>query len=162
MYKSPGIDEILAELIQAGSEILLSTIHKLNNSVWNNEELPDQWKESIIMPVHKKGDKTECNNYRGISLLSTSYKIALNFIEFLPLKVSSVNRWYYWGSSLWVSMLQFNYWSYFQQSSDTGENVGVQRDSISAIHRLQANLWLSEEGSIVRYSHRVWGTNETS
>jgi hypothetical protein len=39
-------------------------IHKLINSVWNKEELPDQWKESIIVPVHKKGDKTDCNNYR--------------------------------------------------------------------------------------------------
>jgi hypothetical protein len=36
--------------------------------------LPDQWKESIIVPVHKKGDKTDCSNYRGISLLSTSYE----------------------------------------------------------------------------------------
>jgi hypothetical protein len=34
--------------IQAGGEILLSAIHKLINSVWNKEELPDQWKESII------------------------------------------------------------------------------------------------------------------
>jgi hypothetical protein len=40
--------------------------------------LPDQWKESIIVPVHKKGDKTDCSNYRGISLLSTSYKIVSN------------------------------------------------------------------------------------
>jgi hypothetical protein len=70
-YKSPGRDQIPAEPIQAGGEILLSVIHKLINSVWNNEELPDQWKESIIVPVHKKSDKTDCNNYRGISLLST-------------------------------------------------------------------------------------------
>jgi hypothetical protein len=74
-YKSPGSDQIPAELIQAGGEILLSAIHKLINSVWNKEELPDQWKQSIIVPVHKKGDKTDCNNYCGISLLSTSYKI---------------------------------------------------------------------------------------
>jgi hypothetical protein len=47
----------------------------LINSIWNKEELPDQWKESIIVPVHKKGDKTDCSNYREISLLSTSYKI---------------------------------------------------------------------------------------
>jgi hypothetical protein len=60
-YKSPGRDQILAE---AGGEILLSAIQKLINSVWNKEELPDQWKESIIVPVHKKGDKSDCNNYR--------------------------------------------------------------------------------------------------
>jgi hypothetical protein len=79
-YKSPGSDQIPAELIQAGGEILLSEIHKLINSVWNKEELPDQWKESIIVPIHKKGDKTDCNNYRGISLLSTSYKIVSNIL----------------------------------------------------------------------------------
>jgi hypothetical protein len=54
-YKSPGSDQIPSELIQAGGETLLSEIHKLINSVWNKEELPDQWKESIIVPIHKKG-----------------------------------------------------------------------------------------------------------
>jgi hypothetical protein len=38
------------------------------------EILPYQWKESIIVPVHKKDDKTDCSNYRTISLLSASYK----------------------------------------------------------------------------------------
>jgi hypothetical protein len=74
-YESPA-----AELIQAGGEILLSVIHRLINSVWNKEELPDQWKESIIVPVHKKGDKTDCSNHRGISLLSTSYKMLSNIL----------------------------------------------------------------------------------
>jgi hypothetical protein len=40
----------------------------------------NQWKESIIVPVHKKGDKTDCSNYRGISLLSTSYNILSNIL----------------------------------------------------------------------------------
>jgi hypothetical protein len=77
-YKSPGSVQIPAELIQAGGEILLCAIHKLINSVCNKEELPDQWEDSIIVPVHKKADKTDCNNYHGISLLSTSYKILSN------------------------------------------------------------------------------------
>jgi hypothetical protein len=47
------------ELIQAGDETLLYEIYKLINSIWNKEELHDQWKESIIGPVHKKGDKTD-------------------------------------------------------------------------------------------------------
>jgi hypothetical protein len=56
-HNSPGSDQIPAELIQAGGEILLSAIHKLINSVWNKEELPDQWREPIITPVHKRVTK---------------------------------------------------------------------------------------------------------
>jgi hypothetical protein len=40
--------------------------------------LHDQWKQSIIVPIHKKDDRTDCNNYRGISLLSTLYNILSN------------------------------------------------------------------------------------
>ena len=49
-------------------------------SIWNKEELPEEWKGSIIVPIHKKGDKTDCNNYRGISLLPTTYKILSNIL----------------------------------------------------------------------------------
>jgi hypothetical protein len=42
--------------------------------------LPQQWKESVIVPIHKNGDKTHCNNYRGISLLSAAYKILSNIL----------------------------------------------------------------------------------
>jgi hypothetical protein len=79
-YKSPGSDQISAKFIKAGGETLCSKIHRLICSVWNKEELPQQWKESSIKPIHKKGDKTDCNNYRGISLLSTAYKILSNII----------------------------------------------------------------------------------
>jgi hypothetical protein len=74
-YKSPGSDQIPAELIQAAGKILLSSIHKLINSIWNKEQLPDQWKESITVPIHKKGDKTDCNNYSGISLYQHHTKL---------------------------------------------------------------------------------------
>jgi hypothetical protein len=53
-------------------------------------KLPVQWKESIIVPVHKKGDKTDRNNYHGISLLSTSYKILSNILSRLGLYVDEI------------------------------------------------------------------------
>ena len=45
------------------------------HSIWNKEELSEEWKELIIVPIHKKDDKTDFNNYRGISLwqLCTKY-----------------------------------------------------------------------------------------
>jgi hypothetical protein len=46
--KLPGSDQIPAELIQAGGEMLLSANHKLINSVWSKEELPDQWKNPLL------------------------------------------------------------------------------------------------------------------
>jgi hypothetical protein len=73
-YKSPGSDQILAELIQAGNEILCSQIHQFINSILDKQDLPDHWKEYIIVPIHK-GNETDCSNYLGTSLLSTSYKL---------------------------------------------------------------------------------------
>jgi hypothetical protein len=40
-----------------------------------------QWKELTVIPIHEKGDKTDCSNYRGISLLSTSYKMLSNILS---------------------------------------------------------------------------------
>jgi hypothetical protein len=57
-YKSPGTDQIPAELIEAGCEILCSDINEFICSIWNKEEMPQQWKESIVVPIYKKGDKT--------------------------------------------------------------------------------------------------------
>jgi hypothetical protein len=65
-YKSPRFDQIPAEQIKAGGRTIRCAIHKLIIAICHKEELPEEWKESIIVPIHKKGDKTDCNNYRGI------------------------------------------------------------------------------------------------
>jgi hypothetical protein len=47
-YKTPGTDQILDEFIKAGGETLRSEVHRLIHSIWNKEELPKKWKESIF------------------------------------------------------------------------------------------------------------------
>ena len=79
-HKSSGIDQIPSELIKAGGRTICSEIHELITSIWKKEKLPEEWKESIIVPIHKKGEKTDCNNYRGISLLPTAYKMFSNIL----------------------------------------------------------------------------------
>jgi len=52
-HKSPGTDQIPAEMIKAGSKRICSEIHKFINSISNKEELPEEWRESIIVPFYK-------------------------------------------------------------------------------------------------------------
>jgi len=56
-HKSPGIVHIPAELIKACGRTIRCAIRKLIIDIWNKEELPEEWKKSGIVPIHKKGEK---------------------------------------------------------------------------------------------------------
>jgi hypothetical protein len=99
-HKSPGSDQIPAELIQAVGEIKRSEIHKLINHIWNKEELSDQWKESIIVPVYKKGDKIDCSNYLGYHCYHLHNKMLSSILLF---RLSPHMDGNYCGLSMWVS-----------------------------------------------------------
>lgn len=73
--KAPGLDNINNELLKYGGDTLVDEIHTLFNKIYEKMELPEQWKQSITIPVFKKGDKMDPQNYRGISLLSTVSKV---------------------------------------------------------------------------------------
>jgi hypothetical protein len=64
-YKSPQIDPIPSELIKAGGRLI---------NIWNEEELTQQGKKSIIVHIYNNGNKTDCSNYQGITLLSPTYE----------------------------------------------------------------------------------------
>jgi len=50
-YKSPGIDQIPVELIKSGGITIHYEIHKLIISIWSKEELPEEWKDLIFVPI---------------------------------------------------------------------------------------------------------------
>ena len=43
--------------------------------IWEKEELPADWENSITCPIYEKGDRMQCKNYRPITLLNVTYKI---------------------------------------------------------------------------------------
>ena len=57
-HESPGIDQI-----PAGGKKISYEINKLIISIWNKEELPEEWKESITVPIYTKDDKTDCSKF---------------------------------------------------------------------------------------------------
>jgi hypothetical protein len=73
--KVPGIDNINPELIQAAGPQMNSRIYRLVTNIWTTEKMPNEWNLALICPIYKKGEKSECNIYRGISLLNIVYKI---------------------------------------------------------------------------------------
>jgi hypothetical protein len=67
--KASGPHCITSELIQSGGYTLKLRIYNLILKIWNNEQVPEKWKEGIC-PTFKKGDRRPCNNYRSITLLN--------------------------------------------------------------------------------------------
>lgn len=94
-FKAPGTDNIPGELFKHGGNALCMEMHELIKCIWNAEELPEEWKTSILCPIYKKGDKLECGNYRGIALLNIAYKIFANILykRLLPYMESIIGEY---------------------------------------------------------------------
>ena len=72
---SPGSDGINNELYKHAPESILRTFLNFLNVCWIYGDIPEEWRTAIVIPIHKKGDRNNPDNYRGISLLNTGYKI---------------------------------------------------------------------------------------
>ena len=69
--KAPGICAIYAEHLKAGGNIVLVLLQAVLCSVWNTGIITTDWKRDLVVPLWKgKGDCQDCNNYRGVTLLS--------------------------------------------------------------------------------------------
>ncbi|KAG7296524.1 hypothetical protein JYU34_020306 [Plutella xylostella] len=74
--KATGVDNISGELLKYGGEQLYNTIWKLFLRMWEEERVPSDFKISRICSLYKnKGARSDCNSYRGISLLCITGKI---------------------------------------------------------------------------------------
>ena len=75
-----GPDDLPTELLKfklQQDQTILLELHRFTTLTWREGKVPQQWKGAVITILHKKGDKTECGNYRGISLVSHAGKVLL-------------------------------------------------------------------------------------
>ncbi len=74
--KAAGCCGIHAELLKAGGDVAHESLLAVLNSSWNTGVIPSDWKKGIVVPLWKgKGDRQDCNNYRGVTLLSVPGKV---------------------------------------------------------------------------------------
>ena len=74
--KAPGPDAIAAEVFKTGGKTILSQLTSLFQTMWNQEQLPQEFRDATIVHIYKrKGNRQSCDNHRGISLLSIAGKI---------------------------------------------------------------------------------------
>ena len=68
--KSAEVDNIPAELVQAGGEDVITALTTISNKIWQTGEWPTPWTQSLVITLPKKGNLEQCQNYRTISLIS--------------------------------------------------------------------------------------------
>ncbi|KAI8499222.1 hypothetical protein Bbelb_229860 [Branchiostoma belcheri] len=73
--KSPGMDGITAEMLKAGRESVVKWMCQLCNNAWNRGEVPEDWRNGVVVCIPKKGNLAECDNWRGVTLLSIPGKV---------------------------------------------------------------------------------------
>lgn len=79
--KATGPDGINMELLKYGGTVLHGRLRHLINKCWRTKMIPETWKTAEVMSLFKKGDRRDCRNYRGISLLNAIYKIYTRIIN---------------------------------------------------------------------------------
>ena len=78
--KSPGAHNILAELLKHGGFEMIKVLTTLCQRFWKTKEWPNEWTQSMIIPLPKKGNLKLCKNYRTISLINHPGKIMFRVI----------------------------------------------------------------------------------
>ncbi|CAH8550340.1 unnamed protein product [Schistosoma guineensis] len=73
--KAAGPDNIPAEALKSDIEVTTNLFYLLFKKIWDEEQVPKDWKEGHLVKILKKGDLSKCENYRGITLLSIPGKV---------------------------------------------------------------------------------------
>lgn len=126
--KSSGPDRLINEFLTNGMDILVPYLHTLFNTIFNKGYFPNAWSIGEIIPIHKKGNKLNVENYRGITLLSVLGKLFTKLLN---------NRLTEWAENYGVYI---EAQAGFRQHMSTVDNIFILNSLIS--HSLNSNKQL--------------------
>ena len=79
--KASGLDGVSADMLKAEETMTPKLLRDILGNIWISEVTPASWTTGLIVKLPKKGDLSDCNNWRGITLLSITSKILSRFIH---------------------------------------------------------------------------------
>ena len=79
--KASGGDGIPVVLFQILKDDAVKVLHSICKHIWKTQLWPQDWKQSVFIPIPKKGSAKECTNYRTIALISHTRKVMLKILQ---------------------------------------------------------------------------------
>ena len=81
MNKVSGDGGIPVELFQILRDDAVKMLHSIYQQIWKTQQLPQDWKRAVFIPMPKKGNAKEGSNYRTIALISHASKVMLKILQ---------------------------------------------------------------------------------
>ena len=146
-----------SELLKYGGPAMLLFLHTLFSTIRKTEIIPEDWRKGVIIPLWKrKGSRSNCSNYRGITLLSVPGKVfsmvLLDRCWSIIRKIRRPEQAGFIGS--------FNHRADFHDSTNSREDHRVPTESIYCLRWLPCCIWLSRLKSSLADSRVDWPTRE--
>ena len=81
MNEASGGDRIPVELFQILKDDAVKVLHSICQQIWKTQQWPRDWKNSVLIPIPKKGNAKECSNYCPVALISHASKVMLKILH---------------------------------------------------------------------------------
>ena len=133
------MDNIPAELVQAGGEAMIDILITIYNKIWKTGEWPTTWTQSLVIILTKEGNLQLCQNYRTVSLISHPSKVMKIILNRLQPQAEEIiaeeQAGFRAGRSTTEQIFNLRILGekYLQQPAAT--------ESLPCLHKLQEGLW---------------------
>ena len=154
--KAPGKDGISAEIIKAARGHLAPHLLDLLQQCWKEGRVPQDMKDSVIVTLYKnKGDRSDCNNHRGISLMSIVGKcfarVVLTRLQKIAERVYPESQCGFRAKRSTTDMI-FS----FRQLQEKCREQHQPLYLVCSFHRLDKGLWPGQSRRPIQASTQDW------